>query len=167
MLDNASASFPLSLGYTWTLLYFLSIWLGHSRILLQTLYCGSRSISWSSVSFPKVSNEKALCKFYLSHPLWGAGVGGRVSSMQSSEYWKPQPSFLYSCVCLRATLLVLTVDPPRQLGLVELVQINLKSRPSRGRQLDVATEFPAASSFHPQTTADSQQLSQPRAMSHT
>lgn len=128
------------------------------------LHCGSRSISWRSVSFPKVSNEKALCKFYLSSPLSG---GKRASSMQSSEHWKPQPSFLYSCVCLGATRLVLTVDPPRQLGLVELVQINLKSRPSRGRQLDVATEFPAASSFHPQTTADSQQLSQPQAMSHT
>ena len=154
----------LSLGYTWTLLYFLSIWLGHSRILLQTMYCGYRSISWRSVSFPKVSNEKALCKFYFSYPLSG---GKKASSMQSSEYWKPQPSFLYSCVCLRATLLVLTVDPPRQLGLVELVQINLKSRPSLGRQLDVVTEFPAASSFHPQTTGDSQQLSQPQAMSHT
>ena len=148
----------------WTLLYFLSIWLGHSRILLQTMYCGYRSISWRSVSFPKVSNEKALCKFYFSYPLSG---GKKASSMQSSEYWKPQPSFLYSSVCLRATLLVLTVDPPRQLGLVELVQINLKSRPSLGRQLDVATEFPAASSFHPQTTGDSQQLSQPQAMSHT
>lgn len=146
MLDNASASFPLSLGYTWMLLYFLSIWLGHSRILLQTMYCGYRSISWRSVSLPKVSNEKALCKFYLSYPLSG---GKKAYSMQSSEYWKPQPSFLYSCVCLRATLLVLTVDPPRQLGLVELVQINLKSRPSLGRQLDVATEFPAASPFIP------------------
>lgn len=37
----------------------------------------------------------------------------KASSMQSLEYWKSQPSFLYGCVCLRAMLLVLTVDPPR------------------------------------------------------
>lgn len=156
-------SFPHSLGYTSMLSFFLSIWLGHSRILLQTLYCGYRAISWTSVSFPKVSDEKALCKCYLSYSL----SGKKASSMQSLEYWKSQPSFLYGCVCLRAMLLVLTVDPPRQLGLVELVQINLKSRPSLGRQLDVATEFPAAFFFHPKTTADSQQRSQPQAMSHT
>lgn len=96
MLDNASASFPLSLGYTWTLLYFLSIWLGHSRILLQTLYCGYRSISWRSVSFPKVSNEKALCKCYLSYPL----SGGKKSLQYAVIGVLEAPAFISVQLCL-------------------------------------------------------------------
>lgn len=107
MLDNASASFPLSiLGQ---LLYFLSFNMVRSfkdspidYVLWLQIY------SWSLSAFQSF-NEKALCKFCFSYPL----SGEKASSMQSSEYWKPQPSFLYSSVCLRATLLVLTVDPPR------------------------------------------------------
>lgn len=41
----------------------------------------------------------------------------KASNRQQLEYWKPQPSFLYGCVCLRAMLLVLTEDPPQIVGI--------------------------------------------------
>lgn len=59
------------------------------------LHCGSRSISWRSVSFPKVPNEKALCKFYLSSPLSG---GKRASSMQFGAL--EAPAFISVQLCL-------------------------------------------------------------------
>lgn len=88
-------SFPHSLGYTSMLSFFLSIWSGHSRILLQTLYCGYSPISWTSVSFPKVPDEKALCKLYLSYSLF------RKKSLQYAVIGVLEvPAFISVWLCL-------------------------------------------------------------------